>query len=86
MTGGTTVVSDWLVMRVTAEPGKGFLDRMIALVKGAERQNTPNEIALNIVLVGLTLIFLLSWSLCPPLPTVPAPRSRSSCWGRFSSR
>ena len=58
VTGGTTVVSDWLVMKVTAEPGKSFLDRMIALVEGAERQKTPNEIALNILLVGLTLIFL----------------------------
>ncbi len=58
VTGGTMVVSDWLVMRVTAEPGKSFLDRMIALVEGAERQKTPNEIALNILLVGLTLIFL----------------------------
>jgi K+-transporting ATPase ATPase B chain len=58
VTGGTTVVSDWLVIRVTAEPGKSFLDRMIALVEGAERQKTPNEIALNILLVGLTLIFL----------------------------
>ncbi|MBE0555443.1 MAG: potassium-transporting ATPase subunit KdpB [Rhodobacteraceae bacterium] len=58
VTGSTTVVSDWLVIRVTAEPGKSFLDRMIALVEGAERQKTPNEIALNILLVGLTLIFL----------------------------
>ena len=58
VTGGTTVASDWLVLRVTAEPGKSFLDRMIALVEGAERQKTPNEIALNILLVGLTLIFL----------------------------
>ena len=59
VTGGTTIASDWIVMRVTAEPGKSFLDRMIALVEGAERQKTPNEIALNILLVGLTLIFLL---------------------------
>jgi potassium-transporting ATPase ATP-binding subunit len=58
VTGGTTIASDWLVMRVTAEPGRSFLDRMIALVEGAERQKTPNEIALNILLVGLTLIFL----------------------------
>ena len=58
VTGGTTVVSDWLVMRVTAEPGKSFLDRMITLVEGAQRQKTPNEIALNILLAGLTLIFL----------------------------
>jgi K+-transporting ATPase ATPase B chain len=58
VTGGTRVVSDWLVVRVTAEPGKSFLDRMIALVEGAERQKTPNEIALDILLVGFTLIFL----------------------------
>ena len=58
LTGGTTIASDWIVMKVTAEPGKSFLDRMIALVEGAERQKTPNEIALNILLVGLTLIFL----------------------------
>jgi K+-transporting ATPase ATPase B chain len=58
VTGGTTVASDWLVIRVTAEPGRSFLDRMIALVEGAERQKTPNEIALNILLSGLTLIFL----------------------------
>ncbi|TNC73094.1 potassium-transporting ATPase subunit KdpB [Rubellimicrobium roseum] len=59
VTGGTRVVSDWLVIRVTAEPGKSFLDRMIALVEGAERQKTPNEVALNILLAGLTLIFLV---------------------------
>jgi K+-transporting ATPase ATPase B chain len=60
VTGGTTVLSDRLVIRVTQEPGKSFLDRMIALVEGAERQKTPNEIALNILLAGLTLIFLLA--------------------------
>lgn len=59
VTGGTRVVSDSLLLRITAEPGKSFLDRMIALVEGAERQKTPNEIALNILLAGLTLIFLL---------------------------
>lgn len=58
VTGGTTIVSDWLVFKVTAEQGKSFLDRMIALVEGAERQKTPNEIALSILLTGLTLIFL----------------------------
>ncbi|ETX14404.1 potassium-transporting ATPase subunit B [Roseivivax halodurans JCM 10272] len=58
VTGGTTIVSDWLVFKVTAEPGKSFLDKMIALVEGAERQKTPNEIALSILLTGLTLIFL----------------------------
>ncbi|SFE92443.1 potassium-transporting ATPase subunit KdpB [Roseivivax sediminis] len=58
VTGGTTIVSDWLIFKVTAEPGKSFLDKMIALVEGAERQKTPNEIALSILLTGLTLIFL----------------------------
>ncbi|GGE23248.1 potassium-transporting ATPase ATP-binding subunit [Aureimonas endophytica] len=60
VTGGTTVVSDWIVMRVTAAPGSSFLDRMIALVEGAERQKTPNELALTILLVGMTLIFLVA--------------------------
>jgi potassium-transporting ATPase ATP-binding subunit len=58
VTGGTRIVSDFLILKITAEPGKSFLDRMIALVEGAERQKTPNEIALNILLAGLTLIFL----------------------------
>ena len=60
VTGGTRVVSDWLKVRVTARPGESFLDRMIALVEGAERQKTPNEIALTILLVGLTIIFLIA--------------------------
>jgi K+-transporting ATPase ATPase B chain len=60
VTGGTLVVSDWLVVRITADPGSTFLDRMIALVEGAERRKTPNEIALNILLAGLTLIFLIA--------------------------
>jgi len=59
VTAGTQVVSDWLKIRITADPGESFLDRMIALVEGARRQKTPNEIALTILLVGLTLIFLL---------------------------
>jgi K+-transporting ATPase ATPase B chain len=59
VTGGTTVASDWLEIRITANPGETFLDRMIGLVEGASRQKTPNEIALNILLAGLTLIFLL---------------------------
>ena len=59
VTGGTTVLSDWLVLRVTSEVGHSFLDRMIAMVEGASRQKTPNEIALNILLVALTIIFLL---------------------------
>ncbi|HEX6465434.1 MAG TPA: potassium-transporting ATPase subunit KdpB, partial [Vicinamibacterales bacterium] len=60
VTGGTRVLSDWIRVRVTADPGHSFLDRMIALVEGAERQKTPNEIALNILLAGLTIIFLLA--------------------------
>jgi K+-transporting ATPase ATPase B chain len=60
VTGGTQVVSDWLVVRITAEPGSTFIDRMIALVEGAERRKTPNEIALDILLAGLTIIFLIA--------------------------
>jgi K+-transporting ATPase ATPase B chain len=59
VTGGTKVISDWLVIRVTALPGQSFLDRMIAMVEGAKRQKTPNEIALAILLAALTLVFLL---------------------------
>ncbi len=58
VTGGTRVLSDWLIVRVTANPGEGFLDRMISLVEGAKRQKTPNEIALNILLAAFTIIFL----------------------------
>jgi K+-transporting ATPase ATPase B chain len=60
VTGGTRVLSDWLVVRITANPGETFLDRMIALVEGARRQKTPNEIALSILLVGMTIIFVLA--------------------------
>jgi K+-transporting ATPase ATPase B chain len=60
VTGGTRVISDWLKIQVTSNPGETFLDRMIALVEGAERQKTPNEIALNILLSGLTLLFVLA--------------------------
>jgi K+-transporting ATPase ATPase B chain len=60
VTGGTRVLSDWIVMRITAKPGETFLDRMIALVEGAKRQKTPNELALNILLAALTIIFLLA--------------------------
>ena len=59
VTGGTTIVSDWLKIRITSEPGNSFLDRMIALVEGASRKKTPNEIALNTLLVSLTIIFLI---------------------------
>ncbi|MBI3296697.1 MAG: potassium-transporting ATPase subunit KdpB [Elusimicrobia bacterium] len=60
VTGGTVVISDWIVVRITANPGESFLDKMISLVEGAKRQKTPNEIALNILLAGMTIIFLLA--------------------------
>ena len=60
VTGGTTVVSDWIKVRITAEAGNTFLDRMIAMVEGAERRKTPNELALTVLLAGLTLIFLIA--------------------------
>ncbi|HJU28375.1 MAG TPA: potassium-transporting ATPase subunit KdpB, partial [Candidatus Binataceae bacterium] len=59
VTGGTAVISDWIKVRITANPGETFLDRMIGLVEGAQRQKTPNEIALSILLAGLTIIFML---------------------------
>lgn len=59
VTGGTTVLSDWLVIRVEADPGQGFLDRMISMVEGASRQKTPNELALNILLASFTILFLM---------------------------
>jgi K+-transporting ATPase ATPase B chain len=60
VTGGTTVVSDWIKVRITADPGNTFLDRMIAMVEGAERRKTPNELALTVLLAGLTLVFLIA--------------------------
>jgi potassium-transporting ATPase ATP-binding subunit len=65
VTAGTRVVSDFIKVRITQEPGQGFLDRMIALIEGAERQKTPNEIALTILLVGLTIIFLIAVASIP---------------------
>ena len=65
VTGGTLVLSDWLRVRITAAPGSTFLDRMIKLVEGAERQRTPNEIALNILLAGLTIVFVFATATIP---------------------
>ena len=59
VTGGTRVLSDWIVVRVTVNPGETFVDRMIAMVENAKRQKTPNEIALTILLVALTIVFLV---------------------------
>lgn len=67
VTGGTRIISDELILRVTSEPGKGFLDRMIALVEGAERTKTPNEIALTVLLAVLTEVFLIVVATIPPL-------------------
>jgi potassium-transporting ATPase ATP-binding subunit len=65
VTGGTQVLSDWIQVRITAAPGSTFLDRMIRLVEGAERQKTPNEIALDILLIGLTIIFVFATATIP---------------------
>jgi K+-transporting ATPase ATPase B chain len=67
VTGGTRVLSDWIVVEITQKPGESFIDRMIALVEGASRQKTPNEIALNILLASLTIIFLLATVTLQPL-------------------
>src|SRR5436309_4813645 len=67
VTGGTTVLSDRIVVRITQRPGESFIDRMIALVEGANRQKTPNEIALNILLAALTIIFVLAVATLQPL-------------------
>jgi K+-transporting ATPase ATPase B chain len=67
VTGGTRVLSDEIIVRITADPGESFLDRMIALVEGAARQKTPNELALHILLVGLTIVFLLACVTLAPL-------------------
>jgi len=69
VTGGTQVLSDWIRVRITAAPGSTFMDRMIRLVEGAERQKTPNEIALNILLIGLTIIFVFATATIPSYVT-----------------
>ncbi len=66
MTGGTRVLSDRIVVEITSNPGETFLDRMIALVEGAARQKTPNEIALSILLAGLTIVFLIATATLRP--------------------
>src|SRR5437588_11373085 len=78
VTGGTKVISDWIKVRITSNPGETFLDRMIALVEGAERQKTPNEIALNILLAGLTIIFLLAVATLLPYALYSAHAARAA--------
>src|SRR6516225_7431624 len=77
VTGGTKVLSDWIKVKITSNPGETFLDRMIALVEGAERQKTPNEIALNILLAGLTIIFLLAVATLQPFAAYSVASSGS---------
>jgi len=82
VTGGTRVLSDFLIIRITANPGETFLDRMIALVEGAQRQKTPNEIALTILLSGLTIIFVFAVATLEPFAlysggSVPLPDRNS---------
>jgi K+-transporting ATPase ATPase B chain len=82
------VLSDWIVVRITVNPGETFLDRMIAMVEGAKRQKTPNEIALTILLVALTLVFLLATVTLLPFSIFassggPAGAGHASpCWSR----
>ena len=81
VTGGTTVLSDRIVVKITSNPGETFIDRMIALVEGAKRQKTPNEIALNILLASLTIIFLLAViSLQPMAYYSKAPQTLVTWW------
>ena len=79
VTGGTRVLSDWIVVKITSNPGETFLDRMIALVEGAVRQKTPNEIALNILLAVLTLVFLLVVVTLQPFALYAGTRFRCRC-------
>ncbi|MBY0261439.1 MAG: potassium-transporting ATPase subunit KdpB [Phycisphaerales bacterium] len=76
--GGTQVLSDWLIVRIAADPGSSFLDRMIAMVEGAKRQKTPNEIALDILLAKLTIIFLLACATLLPYSIYAAAQSRAA--------
>jgi K+-transporting ATPase ATPase B chain len=88
VTGGTRILSDWLVVKVTANPGESFLDRMISMVESARRQKTPNEIALTILLVKLTLVFLFATVTLLPFSIYAVEvskseiRSRLPCWWR----
>ncbi len=78
VTGGTRVLSDWIKIKITSNPGETFLDRMIALVEGAVRQKTPNEIALSILLSGLTIVFLLAVATLQPFAIYShAPQTKS---------
>ena len=91
VTGGTTVLSDRIVVRITSKPGETFVDRMIALVEGASRQKTPNEIALNILLSSLTIVFLLAVVTLQPLAIYSGAdaadrRAHRAAWSASSRR
>ena len=86
VTGGTKVLSDHIKVRITSNPGETFLDRMIALVEGAVRQKTPNEIALNILIAGLTLIFLLAVATLPPYAVIRLRRWEAEPYHSCGSR
>lgn len=77
VTGGTRVLSDWIVVRITANPGESFIDRMITMVEGAKRQKTPNELALTILLVGLTIVLLLATATLQPFSVYSALVARA---------
>jgi K+-transporting ATPase ATPase B chain len=86
VTGGTTVLSDWVKVKITVTPGNTFIDRMIALVEGAERKKTPNELALSVLLAGMTLIFLIAvtlWGLAGYSGTVLQSKFWWLCWLRL---
>lgn len=82
VTGGTRILSDWLVIACSVNPGETFLDRMIAMVEGAQRRKTPNEIALTILLIALTIVFYWRPPPCGPSPHGAVTRSASPCWWR----
>lgn len=84
MTGGTRVISDGIVIRITAEPGNTFLDRMIAMVEGASRQRTPNEIALGILLAALTIVFIAVVFSLPAMAGYIEDSARSSASVRMA--
>ena len=85
VTGGTTVLSDWLVIRVTATPGNSFLDKMIAMVEGASRKKTPNEIALQILLIALTIVFLVVCASLLPYSIFAVKQTGSGSWVSVSA-
>lgn len=80
VTGGTRILSDWLVIECSVNPCETFLDRMIAMVEGAQRRKTPNEIALTILLIALTIVFLLATATLWPFSARAVTRSASRCW------